>query len=291
MKIGGAGMKAIAVGVAAAGLAQCDRDRRPASAPTPEAPLIAPSTSLNREALVLALSRAASDHAAGRAAGDELAGRTFRIALAFACPGETLNATPGVPGLTPSEDGRRLLLSVTPADWTRSPLVLPTGATPAWERVEGLWITRPWMTVEGCPAMQAAPSAAVAEPVVAPPVAEGATAEPARLEPIIPLAPPPSPMTVGLAVVSDGQTSRLGRRAGEAWSHTIRGEADAPVAASAAGYRLVLSGRIGRFPEGGAVRCSSETPDTRPVCVAAVELDLVAFEDASGARLSEWRPA
>ena len=52
----------------------------------------------------------------------------------------------------------------------------------------------------------------------------------------------------------------------------------------------MLEGRLGAFPDGRTIRCHAEGPDQRPVCVAAVQLDRVAFEDgASGATLSEWR--
>jgi hypothetical protein len=38
------------------------------------------------------------------------------------------------------------------------------------------------------------------------------------------------------------------------------------------------------------VRCTSEGPNSRPVCIAAIVLDRVAFEMPDGQQLSEWRP-
>ena len=43
------------------------------------------------------------------------------------------------------------------------------------------------------------------------------------------------------------------------------------------------------FADGRAVRCRAAGPDQRPICIGAVQLDRVAFEDAQGAVLSEWR--
>ena len=57
------------------------------------------------------------------------------------------------------------------------------------------------------------------------------------------------------------------------------------------GYRVVLEGRFASFPDGRAIRCRAASIDQRPVCIAAVQLDRVAFEDgSSGTVLSEWRP-
>jgi len=39
------------------------------------------------------------------------------------------------------------------------------------------------------------------------------------------------------------------------------------------------------------VKCVQKDAESRPVCVAALRLDRLAFEDgATGALLSEWRP-
>jgi hypothetical protein len=96
---------------------------------------------------------------------------------------------------------------------------------------------------------------------------------------------------MGLAAVFEADGSRLGRRNGRAYSFGVRGENDQPAAVPPGGYRLVLEGRMAAFSDGRAIRCRAASPDQRPVCIGAVRLDRVAFEDAQGAVLSEWRAA
>jgi hypothetical protein len=96
---------------------------------------------------------------------------------------------------------------------------------------------------------------------------------------------------VGLAAVFTSEDSRVGRRDGRAYAFTIRPTGDTPLAAPAAGYRVVLEGRLTSFPDGRAIRCRASSPDQRPVCIAAMRLDRVAFTNAdSSVLLSEWRP-
>lgn len=270
-------------------LSQCGRPApeppaavRPA---TPEAPPPAPSTpvpaALTRSTVIAELDRAASAYAAGRpyAAGDSLAGRTVTLSLPFGCAGpQPVGATTGE-GRAQwawSKDRSTIRLTVTPADWTRSPLVLAPGAEPAWDGVEGFWIERPWLQEDACPA---------GKPVTPEPVVGKVGAVP-----VLPVTPAASPMTAGLAVILGNEGSRLGRRDGRAYSFTIRATGDTPPSPPQDGYRLVLEGRVGTFPDGRALRCMSQSPDRRPTCVIAVQLDVVAFDTATGTRLSEWRP-
>lgn len=274
---------------ASVGLAQCDRDRP--TPPTADAPPAAPTptaqTALNRDEVVAALAQAASVFAAGAPEGEgpAIAGRTFEIRLPFGCSGpDASGAAPtGLAHWAWSADRTTIRLSLTPADLTRSPLLVPAGQTPGWDKVEAYWIARPWLAGETCPRPRTAP------PVeVVPPAAEGDGAhEPEAVRPI-PL--PPSPQTAGLVVIEGPEASRLGRRRGEAYGFVVRGSGDQPPSPPVGGYRLVLSGRIGAFPGGRAIRCAADGPDRRPVCLAAIDLDHVAFEDAVGNRLSEWRP-
>lgn len=287
-------MPLIGLGLAAVGLTQCDRPEPPTPAPEAPPPALAPApvSTLGRAEMIAALSEAASAYAVGQPVAASIVGRTFEMRLPFGCTGPS--ATPaGLAGWRWSADRQRLELTLTPADWTRSPLVLPTGAAadaqpdqhPDWERVEGLWIARPWIAEAVCPH----PAASAPQPE--------AQAEPTGDEaktPTTDMSAAPGPtvapeMSAGLAVIETAETSRLGRRRGEAWRHVVRGANEQPAAAPSDGYRLVLGGRVGRFPDGQAIRCSSDNPDQRPVCIAAVELDLIAFEDAAGVRLSEWR--
>lgn len=273
---------------AALALAQCDRrPAEPVTAPVaPEPASIAAPAQLSRADLIAAVARAASAYAAGAdpSAASGLTGRTFRVRLPFGCAGPAADgAGTGVAAWRWAADRRSLRLSVQPLDWSRSPLVTPPEAAPAWDGVDGFWIDRPWLATETCPAP--------VERLVAPAAVEsGDEPAPSGKAASLPRAPEPSPQTVGLAAIRAADSSRLGRRDGAAYAFTVRGVGEAPPVPSAAGYRLVLSGRVGAFPGGRAVRCTADSPDRRPVCVVAVVLDGVAFEDAAGARLSEWRP-
>ena len=132
-----------------------------------------------------------------------------------------------------------------------------------WETVEGFWIPRPWLASDACPGV-------LRDPL------QGGVAV-------------PSPYTVGLAAVFPTGSSRVGQRNGRAYSYSIRAEGDQPLAPAADGYRLVLEGRVVGFPGGRAIRCRTASPDQRPVCIAAIQLDRVAFESATGDVLGQWR--
>lgn len=283
---GGRTTGAVLMAVAAVGLAQCGREPDPNDASVAEpTPVLTPLSSLGRGDLIAALARAASAHAAGRVLQEEavVPGRTVEIRLPFGCDGPETAGPPGLARWSASEDGSAVILSLTPADWTRSPRVLAPGAEPAWARAEGFWIARPWMTADQCPRLDLPPPPP--DPVPAGGDSLAGTAPQVRL-----LAPLSSPMTTGLVMFEGPEASRLGRRPGEPWRFTLRGNAERPVRPPTDGYRVLLAGRIGRFPDGRPIRCMSEGSDVQPVCVAAVELDRVAFETPEGAVLSEWRP-
>ncbi|MBX3477446.1 MAG: hypothetical protein KF910_07550 [Brevundimonas sp.] len=282
-RAGGALAAVLAIG-GGLGLAQCERPADPTPSTEPPPSLTLPA-GLGRAGLLTVLSQASAAHAAGQAADDgaAVAGRAVEIRLPFGCTGPAAQAREGLAQWRRTTDGTGLVLSLTPADWTRSPLVLAPGTAPGWERAEGFWIARPWLTSDGCPR---APAAA---PLPAMPAAADTDPEQTQTPVVTLPAPEPSPMTAGLVMFEGAGASRLGRRPGEPWRLTLRGTAERPVAAPADGYRLVLAGRIGRFPDGRTIRCTSTGPNVRPVCLAAVELDRVAFEDAQGGRLGEWR--
>ena len=257
-------------------LSACDRPD-PAETPvdatpaveTPVAPVPAPVvTTLDRKALLDGLRRAASVYVSGvqPQGPDPLVGKAFSIAVAFGCRGPEAaveGQTEGVARWSWGPERKTIQLALTAGDWTNSALITGAGAD-GWEAVEGFWIPRPWMEEGGCPAL-------TADPLVSGPGA-------------------PSPQTVGLAAVFDTDGSRLERRNGRAYAFSIRPEGEAEtVAPPEAGFRLRLQGRIGSFPNGRAIRCRAAGPDQRPVCIAAVKLDRVAFEDAGGQTLSEWR--
>ena len=265
------------VALAASGLVltacQGEPEKTPAPATEPAAAPAAPATPspppvLSRADLIQAAEAAASAYAAGSGPNrDSLSGRRFAVRQAFGCQGAAPAAAEDAAGdglarWSWGPERKTLRLSLTPGDWTQSALI--SGGAPDWEAVEGFWLNRPWLRAEGCPAAQGDP------------LASGPAA--------------PSPQTVGLAAVHEQDSSRLGRRNGRAYSFVVRGEGDQPAVAPTGGYRLVLEGRLTAFADGRAFQCRATSPDQRPVCVAAAQIDRVAFEDATGAVLSEWRP-
>lgn len=257
-------------------LPSCQREAEPSAptipaAPAPveqnsQTPVLSPA--LDRRAILSAIAQAASNYAAGaRAEPDTMAGRPFDISLVFGCGGPTVappeGAGDGLARWSWQGDREAIRLGLTPEDWTRSALIADASQD-AWEAVEGFWIPRPWMSAEGCPSIKA-------DPLASGPVA-------------------PSPQTAGLAAVFEKGGSRLGRRNGRAYAHVVRSSGDTPSAPPEGGYTVRMQGRIAAFPDGRAIRCRATHPDQRPVCVAAVQLDRVAFQTAGGDVLSEWRP-
>jgi len=256
-------------------LAACDRTVEEAPTP-PRVPDIAPApgpviptTALGRADFIDGADQAADIFARGSTSGDgpdSMVGRTFSVRLPIGCGGPLAAAETDPPAdgrghVRWDEAGQSLTLSLAPADWVAAS---PVGDVPTdWEVIEGLWIERPWIRSDTCPALR--------------PEAEGADAR----------ADAPS---IGLAVVHAEDDSRLGRRNGRPYRHVIRATSGQILIPPAGGWRIRLEGRVVGFPDGRAFRCRATGPDTRPVCVAAVQLDRIAFEDAAGATLSEWRP-
>jgi hypothetical protein len=262
-------------------LAQCDQVETETTGPTPATapassasdPVVVigpptPRAALTRADILTAASAAASAYAAGQPqSGESLVGRRFSVRIAFGCTGPAASEAAGAPdGLARwswSRDGRAARLSMTPVDWTGSALAAAEPESP-WEAVEGFWAPRPWMMSEDCPRLEGDSLSSDGTGV--------------------------SPQTVALAAVFEKGGSRIGRRSGRAYAFTRRFEAGQTPSAPEDGYRLRLEGRLAAFPDGRAVRCQADNPDQRPVCVVAVALDRVAYEEASGALLSEWRP-
>lgn len=276
-------LAAALVSAASLGLVQCDRaSDAPAAPPPADAPPAIPETtdlrapqpqtSLSRDDLISAAAQAASAYSEGRTptTTDPLVGRSFTVRMPFGCSGPSIpaagDAEPGVARWSWADDNKTIQLSLTPGDWTDSALIAaPLGARAAatWEAVEGFWVPRPWMAAKTCPS--------------------------APTDPLLTLEPTASPQTFGIAAVFEAEGSRAGRRNGRAYAFTVRSSAGQTLVPPVGGYRLVLEGRIVGFPGGRAIRCKASGPDQRPVCVAAARLDRVAFEDAAGAVLTEWR--
>jgi hypothetical protein len=281
----GAAVTATVLGLYSLTLGGCSRGPetspadKPAAAPThievPSPPLLPPP--LGRAALLQAIASARSAFAAGQAdTAPGLTGRRFAIRQAFGCQGTSGSdasagggAIPGVARWTWGRKQQTIEISLTPADWTTAPALTAEGS--AWEAVEGYWLTRPWLWTEGCPTGAASPENADGTSRPSPESASGGAA-----------------LVSGLAAVFAPESSRLGRRDGKAFALTLRG--DASLEPPANGYRLVIEGRFAAFPEGRAIRCHASSVDQAPVCVAAAEIDRVAFEDSDGKLLKEWRP-
>lgn len=273
-------LRVAALAAASLFLAQCGRADD--SAPPPKS--VSPQTSapkplvvaapppLNRQDLIAAAAAAAAAYADGLPPpNDALVGRTFSIRSGFGCVG------PEDQPIREIADGRArwwwgpshttIRLGLKPADWKDSGLVpnATTEGQPALEAAEGFWIGRPWSANDSCPERVAGPQ---------PP----------------PSLTAPSPDTLGLVALFQADDSRATRRKGRGYSFAQRSEDDAPLAAPTRGYRVLFEGRVSAFPDGRAISCRSPSIHQRPICVMAVQLDRVAFEDGqTGAIITEWR--
>ncbi len=281
-------------------LTWCQRPPEPAppADPAPPPTVVLDST-LNRAALLAALTETGTALADGQTRDAALTGRTVSVRLPFGCGGEAAVADEagGLPRLVRNADGS-LTLTITPEDLGASALVPATreGAVDKWEAVEGFWIARPWSGLDACPASTAVAAPA---PELAPSPAQTAIKTPAEgktteAKVVDDVAAPPivqPERSAGLAAVFETGGSRLGRRQGQAYVHVIRGEKGVAPTPAPGGYALRLEGRLTAFADGKAVHCVQQDAESRPVCIAALRLDRLAFEDgATGALLSEWRP-
>ena len=273
-------------------LTWCQRPPEPTAPADPAPPpAVVLDSTLNRAALLAALTEAGTALADSQSRDGALTGRTVSVRLPFGCGGEARpgGEAAGLPQLVRTSDGS-LTLTVTPEDLSASPLVPATreGAVDKWEGVEGFWIARPWSGLDACPS-SAAPPAAVPAPDKTP--AEAQMIETRADEDIAPPSVVLPERTSGLAAVFETGGSRLGRRPGQAYVHVIRGDKGVDPTPASGGYALRLEGRLTAFADGKAVHCVQKDAESRPVCVAALRLDRLAFEDgATGALLSEWRP-
>lgn len=236
-----------------------------AAGATQEAADKPPLSAAGRAELIAAFARAADATAAGRPLPDtnrQLVGRTFSLRLPFGCNGPVSKAPFPWAGWTFDPKKKALKLTATPERWREAAWVRAIAEDMQFEAVEGFWIQRPWTSSEDCPDGSAAATEAVA-------------AEPLR-------------PTAGIAQFFAPDAPRTFQRGTRAYSHTIRvPDAEATKDSS---YRLSLGGRVTGFPDGQPIHCWNEAPDRRPVCLIAVELARVAFENSpAGEVLVEWR--
>jgi hypothetical protein len=228
-------------------------------------PMIVPPPPLGRREIIEGATLAAASYAAGEASATDqssLIGRRFSLRIPFGCDGP--QASPGSAQAFYEIDAvrRTIKLVARPGDWTALPAIQQPPAGGDVEDVEGFWLTRPWSYAEACPARRVAPVPATPTAVAA--------------------------QVLGLAQVFHKEGSRLLRRDGRAYEFVQKAPGDLPTPPAGA-YRLVLEGKVVGFGGGRAIRCWSETPDHRPICIYGIEFERVAFEDAAGQMLAEWR--
>ncbi|MBX3481813.1 MAG: hypothetical protein KF842_15585 [Caulobacter sp.] len=251
---------------------------KPAPAPSPILPP-AQDPALDRAALIAMAASAASAYGAGAPPPDQsgMVGQAFQVAIGFDCAGADLTA---------SRDPRlkRVKLTARLQNWSKTSLV--KGLAPAvYDQVEGFWLPRPWIRPEACRTTPL-PVLAAASAV------DGLTAGPRGKDASTPDAPPASPpprQTLGLASFFAPGSSRVPQRGGKPYE-TVQKLTPELEAADNADLSMVVIGRIGQATEGRPVVCWSETPERRPVCLIAVEIDRVEFRLAGVEKpIAEWR--
>lgn len=224
-----------------------------------------PLAPVGRVDLIAAFARAGDATAAGQALPDanrQLVGRTFSLKLPFGCNGEASKERPAWAGWALDRNRQALKLSAAPARWTDAAWVKSIASDMAHEAVEGFWIERPWTSSEECPAANVASDT-------------GLAASNER-------------QTMGIAQFFAPDSSRTFQRGSRAYAHTIR--VRDPSEVEGRSYRFAVSGRVTGFPDGQPIHCVQDSPDRRPVCLMAVELARVSFEDPrDGSVLVEWQ--
>jgi hypothetical protein len=275
----------IVTSLAALSLAGCQaRDEEPVVATNdlgeilPLPPI--PTPTLDRAGLLDAIRNAASAHSAGMddsAAQRPLAGRRFALLMPFACPGVDGSADDAQFGLRLRPDGRsyevRAAPTLTAADAGLTDNDRPASAEV--EAIEGFWIERPWMLSARCPRAADLPATAPTAPDDGgpPPTAADATS-PAALR------------TAGIAQILVESESRVGLRSGRDYRVVIRlAEGEVPPS----GLVLMIDGRLRAWPGGKVIRCLGRGSLTPPTCIAAADVDRVAFARMDTREvLSEW---
>lgn len=238
----------------------------PAPAATPASVAKPDDLVLNRSELVEEASAIAAAYAeAGNVAPkgrDPLVGRRFVLRIPFGCEGPQVGAGVAQAFYEFDADARTVRLVARPAIWTNLPLIQELDGA-GIEAAEGFWIPQPWRLSDTCAARSDKP---------------------------VPAAPTPAAaQTLGLAQVFKGDDSRVSRRRDRPYEHVLKLAANERLPLTD-GFRLVLEGRFSTFPSGRVARCWSESPDHRPICLYAIELERVAFEaGGDGALIAEWR--
>lgn len=235
----------------------------PAAATAPPTPVVAPNPpALTRTELIQAAeARAQGEPAADPGAKDPLADRRFRLAIPFGCLGPQIGAGASQAYYEVDAERRTLRLVARPVALAQHPVIAGLPDPNEIEAAEGFWIPRPWARSETCPPRQERPAPATPTP--------------------------PSPPTLGLAMLFETGSSRLKRRGERPYELVRKVPEDEPLPLDQS-FRLVLEGRLKAYPSGGVLRCTAESPDHRPVCLYSITLERVAFETPEGQQLVEW---
>lgn len=259
--------------VAGMGLSAC----RPAPAPTAEenitnelvqpTPLPVADSLIDRERLLTFVARAASAYAAGAdnsEADRALDGRRFEVRLRFGCGQPAVGED--VSGWAVDGGSKTLRLKAVPDLSFDDPLIRSLAGREGVEAVEGFWLKRPWLLTDACPAPRAS-DAKVPPPKSQPgnPPIEQETVQ------IAPRAP-----RIGIAQFFTTTDSRARRRSARPYETVKPLENGSEL--GAAGFNLVLSGRLTAGPAGRVIACGSASIDTWPDCIIFADIDQVRME-------------
>lgn len=231
----------------------------PVVATEPAAPALpAPEvveTTLGRVDIIRLANVSADAASGGPAVEDTLEGRRFVVRIPFGC-GPLTHGGPDQ-GATYAVEDETLRVRILPQDWTDVPWVASELSRREVVGAEGFWIPRPWTSTDTCPAHEPG------------------------------LADPSS--SLGIAQLFDSESSRVGQRRGRALEATV--QVDAAEADFSKGLRLVIEGRVARWPGGReTVLCHASMAYDRPMCLIGTKLDGISIENASnGERLADWR--
>lgn len=253
-------------------------DDKQEAAKVPELPLQQPP--LDRRALLLAVAEAASAHAAGRDDANlarGLDGKAFAIRFRFGCPGVQDSSR----GWTLEERERVLRINVRPDILAGDEIVDSViGNEP--ESVEGFWFRYPWLLNAECPRVSPEPTdKATGSPLAIPTDVAGQTE--GRKDNGLHGS---SAGRIGIAQFFSVEDSRTHRRDDRPYSTTVRlTEGEIP---PAAGYDLLLSGRLTATSTGSVIVCHSTRYDNPPTCLISARFDSVSLAKPGGEIIAEW---
>ena len=248
--------------------AACDQAEAPDVAETtaaePGAPAPAALRPAGRAEILAAVAAAADATGAGLALPEDnrdLANRSFELRLPFACNGQTRGDWWQ---WSFDPQGSRLQASASLSEFGDEEWVRALGPQD-YDSAAGIWIERPWIRSEGCPASAFdSPGVAASASPDADPDATGSSNAPA-------------PQTVALVQFFRPDAPRTLQRRMRPFAYTGKWpEGSEP---GREGMRLVIRGRIGGFPDGQPVKCLVREASRPPVCAVAVEIADVSLEE------------